>query len=1234
MEIISGVAATLQLAHALGTTVLKVSQAYSQITCMDDLLHDFDAQLDATRTVLSILDDGIARANSSPNTDGWWRQSELERLLRTCHQHYERLNDIFNKIARQRSSAPAIRAWIRSKRYDHDISHLRICITTCINALQLPLIIHGIHPSTPAASEAPAHGAALALLAEMSYRLTEVETSVDRIRDDPDKRTSQEHTENATATSQLTTINHLLEGLDLDISTLVTSHRAETSTLPSQTEACLAHMQTTISQLRLETCGNGKSKEITFDTQGLRQRQKMEEDTRSMLVIMDDLVDSTKGYISTIESVSTAPQGLPWTPQPSEIKKAKKSRSNLTTSPKLLLVPTQRLGDKVESVEEWIDNVDTDDETLPSSDLSGFHSPSPATTTATTPATQSVVTTTSEKNFRYEILRRRIQAVEDMMESKSYAKAIGFLELLLSDNSEMMNKHEQDRLYHFMAKAIALSKMNTNQEFYARFPPLESMVTKVRLGLKLKKDKANLAEATEALDTGDYDRVLDVLVEYQSQTPSPCSTAGLSAIERRTMQKIQLAHGRSLLYSRGFWDIGQSIRIMEALLKDNTPETSDRAIAHGTLARAYQLKRDYVKSKFHGEEAYQILQGMGRNDEEIWGLIELMVRICAEAQDPDGDFWSEMISERVAARNRDVKGAFTPREELETCLASERLRDIVREPGADGAHTTGIKSLKTQYTVPSSGYVLPHDILCWDCLDHQFNGDAIVSEPPDRNLSCQHHQAHGKMTRGFSIIHFFAIAQPIESENRLCPDDKEKFLQAQITDDVRLPYSKKMTSCESSFPAEDCVDEISILLRDAQRNEKEYMPLAQSRSIDTVGFKMFDLINRPMDFQPPESSHSSLRAVVVTPVWAAALSGKLSTVLFFLSLRETDPTRGSESIFLLQRPISGTSSDRIQSRSKHQQFLERLKTKRNLKSDTLKGLIVSMPGKNDEADFQNVVQSVLEVFNALPRKAARQLFSFSREPDSHWAFVDSSLLAKVLDKCGEDGADLPVWSSSQNCSKPQPKSVLFLFLNFMDLGYVERFPWAEARDLKNMLRSLLDHSQETGRDRSFKDQSMATLIDHIRNATQSLVGTKGPASLSAPATIESFDLWIEMLVMYIYRGHSLSIGNKIRIQGCIDQLGYCDERLAHMKECESTLGEALDGPTHRRPRWSFTDHFRESDIIHMSKKENRDRFNEALQKKALLAKEKDMLEGVTVIKSRLEKLIGGSLVRRGSGRGT
>ena len=46
-----------------------------------------------------------------------------------------------------------------------------------------------------------------------------------------------------------------------------------------------------------------------------------------------------------------------------------------------------------------------------------------------------------------------------------------------------------------------------------------------------------------------------------------------------------------------------------------------------------------------------------------------------------------------------------------------------------------------------------------------------------------------------------------------------------------------------------------------------------------------------------------------------------------------------------------------------------------------------------------------------------------------------------------------------------------------------------------------------------------------------------------------------MVAMYMEKGHSLSIGNRIRLKGCIDRLGCCDERLTHAKALKLSLLE-------------------------------------------------------------------------------
>ena len=144
MEVVGGIAAVLQLVQAVGNTVIYVSQVYHDVRDMDDTLQDFDSQLDATRMMLSVLSDGIRRSALGQNTPPWWNQSALEGILNSYDRSYSRLGAIFVEIGRQRSSATALRAYIRKRRYDGDISHLRLSIDTYTSALQLPVLIQTI----------------------------------------------------------------------------------------------------------------------------------------------------------------------------------------------------------------------------------------------------------------------------------------------------------------------------------------------------------------------------------------------------------------------------------------------------------------------------------------------------------------------------------------------------------------------------------------------------------------------------------------------------------------------------------------------------------------------------------------------------------------------------------------------------------------------------------------------------------------------------------------------------------------------------------------------------------------------------------------------------------------------------------------------------------------------------------------------------------------------------------
>lgn len=144
MEAISGAAAVLQLVQLLGNTVIQTTQAYTEIRGIDETVRDFDGQLEATRFLVLAFERVIQGDTSNDIAQSWWEQSDVEGLLGGFQRTYRRLNTIFTEISRERSSAVAVRTYIKMKRYDSDIHHLRLCINTYTSALQVPVLIRSM----------------------------------------------------------------------------------------------------------------------------------------------------------------------------------------------------------------------------------------------------------------------------------------------------------------------------------------------------------------------------------------------------------------------------------------------------------------------------------------------------------------------------------------------------------------------------------------------------------------------------------------------------------------------------------------------------------------------------------------------------------------------------------------------------------------------------------------------------------------------------------------------------------------------------------------------------------------------------------------------------------------------------------------------------------------------------------------------------------------------------------
>lgn len=155
-------------------------------------------------------------------------------------------------------------------------------------------------------SERPIPGEAFVLMEEVASRLTRLESSLTDTRDDLKKRVLEQDSNDLDSTAQSASIDKLMESLELDLSRLTSSqHQRPSSAEKDDIEARLAQMQDTISKLRTEARREEKRTDTSLSMQEMRDKTDMEQDTRSMLELVHDLVSSTKDYTSTIDSMST-----------------------------------------------------------------------------------------------------------------------------------------------------------------------------------------------------------------------------------------------------------------------------------------------------------------------------------------------------------------------------------------------------------------------------------------------------------------------------------------------------------------------------------------------------------------------------------------------------------------------------------------------------------------------------------------------------------------------------------------------------------------------------------------------------------------------------------------------------------------------------------------------------------------------------------------------------------------
>ena len=143
ISVLGGVVTTLQLLGNLSSTLRLVSQLHQGIRDIDENTRHFRQDLDALQFSLTVIDRELRRSDHADAVfeDDWWASGQLDRILHNATATFGRLETIFSDLSRQTPVLPRLRAYYRSRRYDEQISHLRLRVMAYISTLTLPVIV-------------------------------------------------------------------------------------------------------------------------------------------------------------------------------------------------------------------------------------------------------------------------------------------------------------------------------------------------------------------------------------------------------------------------------------------------------------------------------------------------------------------------------------------------------------------------------------------------------------------------------------------------------------------------------------------------------------------------------------------------------------------------------------------------------------------------------------------------------------------------------------------------------------------------------------------------------------------------------------------------------------------------------------------------------------------------------------------------------------------------------------
>ena len=133
---------TIGLLRTVGQAVLSVKAMYHGIRDVRESTRGLGEDLEAFNfSLTTILNMEIRNGSMVRDIQGWWGIPQLDALLTNARMTFLRLETIFGEIRKERKILQRPREYIRTNRYDQEISHLRLRINTYISTVNLPVVL-------------------------------------------------------------------------------------------------------------------------------------------------------------------------------------------------------------------------------------------------------------------------------------------------------------------------------------------------------------------------------------------------------------------------------------------------------------------------------------------------------------------------------------------------------------------------------------------------------------------------------------------------------------------------------------------------------------------------------------------------------------------------------------------------------------------------------------------------------------------------------------------------------------------------------------------------------------------------------------------------------------------------------------------------------------------------------------------------------------------------------------